>query len=374
MASPTIPNDDDPKHPLIIVTLPNIIKLTSTNFLSWKLQIEATLVGYGLFKFLDGSHPPPSSTITKNDSTISNPAYLSWMRQDRLIYGTLIGTLEPTIVPLVSLTTTSKGLWDTLANTFASSSRGHIKQLKAKFKSLTKGPQSISEFMQAIKMCTDQLALLGDPIKPEDITDKVLESLDSSYSGVIDAINARDDPISFAELHEKLLNRELVIKSQPIIASLPATVHATSSRSSQTRYHPTSTCHHQPLSSTNNSHPTPNGSRPFLGKCQWCHARGHSLQKCRVFLSKHPTITPPPSPGYSTSAPQVNVATASASTPSSSWLLDSGASHHITQDLSNLSLHKPYDGNEEIMIGDGSGLPITHTGSAYGGTSLDGST
>ncbi|GJX67472.1 retrovirus-related pol polyprotein from transposon RE1 [Tanacetum coccineum] len=114
--------------------------------------------------------------------------------------------MEPTIVPLVSRTTTSKALWDTLASTFASSSRRHVKQLKAKFKSLTKGPQSIIEFMHAIKMCTDQFALLDDPVKPEDITDKVLESLDSSYSRFVDAINARDGPISFAELHEKLLD------------------------------------------------------------------------------------------------------------------------------------------------------------------------
>lgn len=34
------------------------------------------------------------------------------------------------------------------------------------------------------------------------------------------------------------------------------------------------------------------------------------------------------------------------------------ASHHITQDLANLSLYQPYDGTEEILIGDGSGLPL----------------
>ena len=48
--------------------------------------------------------------------------------------------------------------------------------------------------------------------------------------------------------------------------------------------------------------------------------------------------------------------------PNPSWLLDSSASHHITTDLSNLALHSPYDGTDEIVIGDGSDLPITHTG------------
>ena len=45
------------------------------------------------------------------------------------------------------------------------------------------------------------------------------------------------------------------------------------------------------------------------------------------------------------------------------WLLDSGASHHVTTDLSNLSLHTPYTGYDDIMIGDGTSLPISHTGS-----------
>ncbi|KAH7690226.1 hypothetical protein IHE45_02G032900 [Dioscorea alata] len=45
------------------------------------------------------------------------------------------------------------------------------------------------------------------------------------------------------------------------------------------------------------------------------------------------------------------------------WLLDSGATHHVTHDLDNLALHSPYDGTEELIIGDGLGLAISNTGS-----------
>lgn len=37
---------------------------------------------------------------------------------------------------------------------------------------------------------------------------------------------------------------------------------------------------------------------------------------------------------------------------SPSWLIDSGASHHVTTDMNNLSLHAPYSGSDDIMIGD----------------------
>ena len=46
------------------------------------------------------------------------------------------------------------------------------------------------------------------------------------------------------------------------------------------------------------------------------------------------------------------------------WLIDSGATHHITSDLNNLALHQPYNGGDDVLIADGSSLPISHTGSS----------
>lgn len=46
-----------------------------------------------------------------------------------------------------------------------------------------------------------------------------------------------------------------------------------------------------------------------------------------------------------------------------SWLLDSSASHHVTNDLANLSLHTPYDGTEELIVGYGKTINIAHIGS-----------
>ena len=60
--------------------------------------------------------------------------------------------------------------------------------------------------------------------------------------------------------------------------------------------------------------------------------------------------------------PRVNFA-ANSTSPNPTWLLDSGTSHHVTADLNNLSLHSPYNGIDDVMIGNGTGLSITHTGS-----------
>ena len=85
--------------------------------------------------------------------------------------------------------------------------------------------------------------------------------------------------------------------------------------------------------------------------------------------------TTPVAPVNSTLTPwQPRAHFAANTTPTTpQWLLDSGASHHVTVDLSNLSFHTPYTGSDDIMIGDGSSLLITHTGTSHGGNPFKGS-
>ena len=45
--------------------------------------------------------------------------------------------------------------------------------------------------------------------------------------------------------------------------------------------------------------------------------------------------------------------------------MDSGATNHITTDLSNLSLQHDYKGKEKIFVGNRQSLSISHTGSSF---------
>ena len=106
---------------------------------------------------------------------------------------------------------TSKETWTILANTYAKPSRGRIKQVKSQFKQLTKGSLGISEFLQTIKARADELAILGALVDIEDLSERILEGLGSEYTELARAVQTRDTPISFDELHEKLLNFEASI-------------------------------------------------------------------------------------------------------------------------------------------------------------------
>jgi hypothetical protein len=46
------------------------------------------------------------------------------------------------------------------------------------------------------------------------------------------------------------------------------------------------------------------------------------------------------------------------------WLADSGANAHITSDLENLHIQQPFQHNDEVAVGNGTGLTIESTGSS----------
>ncbi|KAH7526076.1 hypothetical protein JRO89_XSUnG0065700 [Xanthoceras sorbifolium] len=52
--------------------------------------------------------------------------------------------------------------------------------------------------------------------------------------------------------------------------------------------------------------------------------------------------------------PQANFMALGSQNFNNNWVLDLGASHHITSDLQNLSIHSEYGGNDDIRIGNGS--------------------
>lgn len=44
------------------------------------------------------------------------------------------------------------------------------------------------------------------------------------------------------------------------------------------------------------------------------------------------------------------------------WIMDFGATHHLTNDLDNMHLANSYHGQDQLIVGDDTTLPITYTG------------
>ncbi|CAA7014904.1 unnamed protein product [Microthlaspi erraticum] len=326
---------------LLNVNMTNVTKLTSTNFLMWSRQVHALLDGYDLAGYVDDSIIIPSPTVTTADVVTQNPAYLLWKRQDKLIYSALLGAITNSIQPLLSTAETAAEIWTILSSTYAKPSRGHLKQLKHQIKQWTKG-------------------------------------LPDDYKTVVDQIEGRDVAPSLTEIHEKLLNHEAKLQATSTVGSYgPISANAVSFKGQPRN-------NYQGQSRGNNRNnqtwqqqqfqqrPNQNSPRPYQshdstaprgyqGRCQICGVHGHSARTCPQLpqYGSSSNYTPrAPTPWQ----PRANMA---AATSSDNWLLDSVASHHLTSDLNNLSLHQLYNGGEEVTIANGSRLPISHTGSAF---------
>ena len=115
------------------------IKLTSQNFPVWRRHVQSTLIGFGIEDFITGATTAPPTTITDKDTTKPNPAYISWFRQDQVIYSAILGSCSDEIQPLIASASTAKDAWDRLTTSFASKSRSRIISLKTKLAKNPKG-------------------------------------------------------------------------------------------------------------------------------------------------------------------------------------------------------------------------------------------
>ncbi|KAM1576535.1 hypothetical protein ACFX10_032842 [Malus domestica] len=68
-------------------------------------------------------------------------------------------------------------------------------------------------------------------------------------------------------------------------------------------------------------------------------------------------------PHYNGTSSQTTLV-ANTSNSSSPWIVDSGATSHMTNNYATLQNPEAYTGLEQVYIGDGKGLPITHSGSS----------
>ncbi|CAA7032028.1 unnamed protein product [Microthlaspi erraticum] len=209
---------------LLNINMSNVTKLTLTNYLMWKLQVNALLDGYALADHLHGSATIPPNTISVGDVTSENPDYVTWKCQDKLIYSALLGTISLAIQPILSRTTTACDIWSTLAQTYAKPSRGHIRQLKL-LKNWTKGSSTIDRYLQGFTTGFDNLATLGKPNEDEDQIEMILEGLPDDYTSVVDQVEGRDTPPTIVDLHERLLNHEAKLLSAAVSPSVPATAN-----------------------------------------------------------------------------------------------------------------------------------------------------
>ncbi|XP_020416779.1 uncharacterized protein LOC109948391 [Prunus persica] len=357
------------------ISIPNIshlvsVKLSDTNYLVWESQVKPFLLGQNLWRFVDGSHPCPSPTLAPSDKSesstpsLANPDYVSWFQTDQSLISILRATLSESVLPQVIGFSTSKEIWDCLKQNFSQQSLANSAQLKFRLFSITKGSKSISDYLAQAKSLADELTAIQEPVSNSDLVTYVLRGLGIDYQMIVTAILNFPPLPSFSDLRTRLLafeGQQALAAQMAPVASPAAFVAARFPRGPR---HPSPRGHSsRPFGGPSSARlfsglgqPSPRAPRPssfsqgHLGpppsrqsiQCWNCQQLGHVQAKCpypRAFAGMHVASTSDPN-----------------------WYLDSGATNHMTHDARTFPSGTPYAASDQVVVGNGDTLPITHSG------------
>ena len=326
-----------------------------------------------------------------------------WYEKDQNILIWLNSTLSEDLIPFTFGVTSSRELWVALEQRFGGVSVAHIHQLRSRLHSAQKGDLTILEYIQHIKTISDSLMAAGAPVSESDLIVVTLNGLSDDYESFIDSIMLRISSTSLDELHCLLINKELFLtskkklvassvsepfqayaaqysSSQPLLLPTPQGYSAHNPRSNNysgrgnyrgnnyraNNYRGTNrgnymgTSHHANRNSggfnrNSGGHSSGSHSGPKM-PCQIYHSTDHEALDCFERMNH----------AFGGKIPHAKLAVMCAHTNSKSsahtWLMDSGATSHITNDLSVIQSPVPYNGQDKVYIGDGQGMQIHHNG------------
>ncbi|KAF5445894.1 hypothetical protein F2P56_031569 [Juglans regia] len=340
----TSPNFNVPSENNIVAINAHVqllYKLNSSNFHAWRAQLDSLVIGYDLQGFIDDSNPCPILGI--NLTAESRVARSRWIRQDKLLLNGIFASVSESIMPLIVASGTSREAWLKLTRLYAHRSRTRVIQLKDTHTSLTRGSKSVTEYLQQIKTIADELALVDSLLTNDDLTLYILNGLGYDFRDIADPIRTSETSLKFEELHDLLVSHETYIKrletlQQNTIATTNYHQKKSSAPSNRSKFNRNGN-HSRPNQQSSQPQHSPQSFNKNYVICQFCSITSHTARQCKKF--------------WTPSSPNVNCATTGSSTDKS-WIVDSGASHHITSDMSKLSIHSEYDGTDEVIIGDGS--------------------
>ncbi|PKU86871.1 Retrovirus-related Pol polyprotein from transposon TNT 1-94 [Dendrobium catenatum] len=219
---------------------------------------------------------------------------------------------------------------------------------------------TMQQYLTQVKTIVDNIAASGSKIDPEDIILYILNGLPASYNSFKTFIRSSPLPADLDSLYSLLCSEEIHVNQELLKepAIDPSALYATSYNQyrGRSQRRPPKNTKNQSSNQTSqplNSSPASNNdnNRPT---CQICGKIGHLAINCwhRCNFKYAPTTT----------SPQRAMLAQPAGPMTQDWVLDTGASTHLTPDNSNIQHPQNYYGTDAVSVANGSSMPIHHSG------------
>ncbi|CAL8085814.1 unnamed protein product [Prunus armeniaca] len=362
----------------------SFLKLDDHNYLQWLRQMKPFLIGQDLFKYVDGSSPPPSPTLSvlssvdpkSTDSASSdpkpsdpstviitpNPAFAVWHRHDQLVVSYITTTLTKQIISLTIGCETSKDIWDCLQRHFSQKSLASSAFLQFQLMDMTKGSKTVDKYLQHAKSLLTPLLPSKNPLTLNILSPPLFGvSAPTTSCFALPFFSHHLSPLSRTSAHASWLLKPRIPTSLPphnhsliLLSTLPHPTHlplfptpamvAAVAAVVDVVLHPTAT-----LPTTGATlHPL-HIPAPIMASL---------LRPLGLLLGLpvplHQHLLAPATP--------LPFAGAHFAHPPADAVWDTGATHHMTRSATPLQNSYPYTGSHNVYMGNGDSMNITHTG------------
>ena len=326
----------------------NII-LDGQNYPEWSFSVETALRGYGLLSHLIDDKP------VLNTEGSNAAAVKDWEINDGKVMAAMVSSTKQTMIMSLRKFKTVKGIWNSLKERYVQDNGALLHTLMQQTHVIEQNDMSIDEYYTAFDRLMGALTSMvpectANPCPAHQFIEKFLTyrfvmGVRAEYDSLRTRLLQGSSTLTMSQALSDLLAEETRLKSMSIApGSGSHSVLAASQRFGGRKASSLEPCKH--CGKTNHS-------------SDYCFA--HYPQKLADFRARRAAR------GRDTgSTPRGSVSVAAASSaaaPSPSWVLDSGASFHVTSDQSELASCKPVVDGASVQTADGTSCHITHQGS-----------
>ncbi|KAF3771995.1 hypothetical protein EJ110_NYTH59018 [Nymphaea thermarum] len=360
------------------------IRQTKDNYLSWSAALEIGITSRGRLPYITGDKPAPSKT---------DPPWATWALEDSQVKVWIISSVSADIQPLILRKPTSFEMWNVLARMYGRKKRVlRTYQIKRSIYSLKQGDLSVASFYAALKTKWEELDYhVNDnwdcgsdharywEKEWMDRTFLFLGGLRDEFESIRSQILNCDEIPGIEDVYARVESEEQRRQVMQIDSSHGSGPSAFVSRSSVPGQRPVRQCTHchKPGHSVDfcwDLHPKkrlvrgrpPSSRRGSL--VQDSNQSGSSsgdksrlspdqIKELQAYIGRLSTTPEDPSTSNGAKLAQALVATSDQGNPSlGDWIVDSGATHHMTGDPKMFQEYKLTSGQQRVSMTDGSSI------------------
>ena len=314
----------------------SIEKLDSSNWMTWKFQIKHLLLAKDLWGFIDGTE------VLQDDASAQQRT--DFNKRSQKAFSTMVMSVSSSQLYLITSYEEPRRAWTALKNHFERDTLVNKLILKKQYfrMEMAEGT-SMEAHIKTMKELTDRLAAINAPIAEEDQVVTLLGSLPPSYSALVTALEARD-AVTLSYVQQSLIREEQRLKESN-------TQHTGLNNMSGIG---------QALIGKHDGQP---GKWHRNKVCYLCGETGHFRKDCPKNL--HQKLPKPKHKGKSAclisegesgsdneSDEKVFGVSSQPHNPNA-WIVDSGASSHMTQRKELLVNYEEFDKPQKVSMGDG---------------------